>query len=143
MAKVNIKMPEEFLMKISRLGSKTDEIVTRVLEAGGEIVLDKMKANLSSGIGNDTKLPRRSTGELVSALGVSPALVDGRGNHNVKVVFNEPRREEVSNVNLANIVEYGKSGQHAKPFLKPARRTSRQPCMDAMIKKLEEEVESI
>ena len=37
MAKVNIKMPEEFLMKISRLGSKTDEIVPRVLEAGGEL----------------------------------------------------------------------------------------------------------
>lgn len=143
MAKVNIKMPEEFLMKISRLGSKTDEIVPRVLEAGGEIVLDKMESNLSSVIGKDTKLPSRSTGELVSALGVSPALVDRRGNHNVKVGFNEPRKDGVSNAKLANIIEYGKSGQPAKPFLKPARRTSRQPCMDAMIKKLEEEVESI
>src|SRR5699024_10505509 len=97
---VNMKMSEELLMKISRLGSKTDEIVQRVIEAGGEIVLDKMKSNLSSVIGKDTKLPSRSTGELVSALGVSPALVDRRGNHNVKVGFNEPRKDGVSNAKL-------------------------------------------
>jgi len=39
-AKVDVKMPEEFLLKISRLGEKTDEIIPRVLEAGGEVVLD-------------------------------------------------------------------------------------------------------
>src|SRR5699024_3783398 len=108
MAKVNIKMPEEFLMKISRLGSKTDAIVPRVLEAGGAIVLDKMKSNLSSVIGKDTKLPSRSTGELVSALGVSPALVDRRGNHNVKVGINEQRKDGVSNDKLDNIIKNGK-----------------------------------
>src|SRR5699024_4669334 len=139
MAKVNIKMPEEFLMKVSKLGNKTDEIVPRVLEAGGEIVLDKMKSNLSSVIGKDTKLPSRSTGELVSGLGVTPALVDRRRKHNGKVEFNDQRKDGVSNAKLTNIIEYGKSEQPAKPLLKPARRTSRQPCMDAMIKKLEEE----
>lgn len=108
-----------------------------------DATLERMKSNLSSVIGKDTKLPSRSTRELISALGVSPALVDRRGNHNVKVGFNEPRKDGVSNAKLANIIEYGKSGQPAKPFLKPARRTSRQPCMEAMIKKLEEEVESI
>src|SRR5699024_3461540 len=130
-------------MKISRLGSKTDEIVPRVLEAGGEIVLDKMKSNLSSVIGKDTKLPSRSTGELVSALGVSPALVDRRGNHTVKVGFNEPRNDGVSNAKLANILEYVTSGQPAKPFLKTERRPSRQAWMEAMSKKLHEEAESI
>src|SRR5699024_6060703 len=143
MAKVNIKMPEEFLMKISRLGSKTDEIVPRVLEAGGEVVLEKMKSNLSSVIGKDTKLTSRSTGELVSALGVSNALVERRRNQKVKVRYNEPRKDGVSNAKIANIIKYGKSGQPAKPFLKPARRTSRQPCTEVMIKKLEEEVENI
>ena len=33
MAKATIKMPEEFLLKVSRLGAKTDEILPRVLEA--------------------------------------------------------------------------------------------------------------
>ena len=48
MAKVKVEMPEEFLRKLSLLGSKTDEIAGRVLEAGGEVVLAKVRSNLSS-----------------------------------------------------------------------------------------------
>ena len=33
MAKADIKMPEDFLRKLSTLGSKTDEISEKVLEA--------------------------------------------------------------------------------------------------------------
>ena len=73
MAKVQIKMPEDFLLKLSRLGNKTDEILPKVLEAGGEVVLEKVRSNLQAVIGRDTKEESRSTGELVSALGVSPA----------------------------------------------------------------------
>ena len=38
MAKATWKMPEEFLMKVSRLADKTDEIIPKVLEAGAEAV---------------------------------------------------------------------------------------------------------
>jgi len=41
---------------------------------------------------------------------------------------------------IANIIEYGKAGQPAKPFLKPAKTSSKKPCIDAMTKKLEEEI---
>mgnify|MGYP002574003514 CR=1 FL=1 len=54
MAKVKVEMPEEFLRKLSLLGSKTDEIAGRVLEAGGEVVLAKVRSNLSSVIGSGT-----------------------------------------------------------------------------------------
>ena len=64
MAKVKVEMPEEFLRKLSLLGSKTDEIAGRVLEAGGEVVLAKVRSNLSSVIGSGTKYDSRSTGEL-------------------------------------------------------------------------------
>lgn len=143
MAKVTMKMPEDFLLKVSRLNDKTDEIIPRVLEAGGEVVLDKVKSNLNSAVGRDTKYPSRSTGELVAALGVSPALQDRDGNHNVKVGFSEPRRDGSSNAKIANIIEYGKSSQPAKPFLKPAKSTSRKPCIEAMKAKLDEEVNRI
>jgi len=96
-AKVTMKMPEDFLLKVSRLNDKTDEIVPRVLKAGGEVVLDKVKSNLNSAIGSDTKYPSRSTGELAAALGLSSALQDRDGNHNVKVGFSEPRRDGSSN----------------------------------------------
>jgi HK97 gp10 family phage protein len=138
-----MKMPEDFLQKVSRLNDKTDEIVPRVLKAGGEVVLDKVKSNLNSAIGRDTKYPSRSTGELEAALGISPALQDRDDNHNVKVGFSEPRRDGSSNAKIANIIEYGKSGQPAKPFLKPAKSTSRKPCIEAMKAKLDEEVNKI
>lgn len=143
MAKVTMKMPEDFLLKVSRLNDKTDEIVPRVLKAGGEVVLDKVKSNLNSAIGSDTKYPSRSTGELAAALGLSSALQDRDGNHNVKVGFSEPRRDGSSNAKIANIIEYGKSGQPPKPFLKPARRASRKACIDAMKKRFEQEVENL
>ena len=60
MAKIEMKMPEEFLLKLSRLGNKTDEIIPKVLEAGGEVVLSKAKSNLSSVVGHGTKKKSRS-----------------------------------------------------------------------------------
>ena len=40
MATVQIKMPADFEEKLSRLGDRTDEIIPKVLKAGGEVVLD-------------------------------------------------------------------------------------------------------
>lgn len=85
MAKVQMKMPEDFLMKVSRLADKTDEILPKVLEAGAEIVEDKVRSNLQAVIGSGTKYESRSTGELLRSLGTSPALQDKNGDFNVKV----------------------------------------------------------
>lgn len=143
MAKAAFKMPEDFLLKLSRLGEKTDEIIPKVLEAGGEVVEAKVKSNLQAVIGNDTKEESRSTGELLSALGVSSARQDKDGNFNVKVGFSEPRSDGKSNAMIAGVLEYGKSGQPPKPFLKPAKSASKNACVDAMIAAFEKEVENI
>jgi HK97 gp10 family phage protein len=143
MARSSYKMPEDFLLKVSTLAEKTDEIIPKVLKEGGEVVKAKVKSNLQSVIGKDTKEPSRSTGELVDALGVSPAGVDNKGNYNVKVGFDEPRKDGESNAKLANIIEYGKSGQLAKPFLKPAKTASRKACIEAMKRKLDQEINKI
>jgi len=80
----------------------------------------------------------------VSALGLSPAKLDRNGNFNVKVGFREPRRGAGnSNAMLGNILEYGKHGQPPKPFLKPARAASRTQAIEAMKRKLEEEVGNV
>ena len=140
MAQVSVKMPEEFLMKVSRLNEKTDVIIPRVLKAGGEVVLEKVKTNLNSVLGRGTEYPSRSTGQLAQSLGLSPAKQDKGGNHNVKVGFSEPRRDGGSNAKIANIIEYGKSGQPPKPFLKPASRAVKKQCIEAMKAKLDEEI---
>ena len=143
MAKAAFKMPEDFLLKLSRLGEKTDEIIPKVLEAGGEIVEAKVKSNLQAVIGSGTKEESRSTGELISALGVSSARQDKDGNFNVKIGFSEPRSDGKSNAMIAGVLEYGKSGQSPKPFLKPAKSASKSACVDAMIAAFEKEVENI
>ena len=143
MAKVEIKMPEDFLLRLSRLGDQTDTIIPKVLEAGGEIVEAKVKSNLQAVIGHGTKGESRSTGELLSALGISSAKQDKDGNFNVKVGFSEPRPDGKSNAMVAGVLEYGKHGQPPRPFLKPAKSQSKNAAIEAMKAKLESEVDGI
>jgi HK97 gp10 family phage protein len=141
MGRCSFRLPEDFLLKLSRLGEHTDTIIPRVLEAGGEVVLSKVQSNLSAAIGHNTKEESRSTGELARSLGLSPAKQkrDGSG-WDVKVGFSEPRKDGGSNAKIANILEYGKHGQPPRPFLKPARTAARKPCTAAMVARLEEEI---
>ena len=140
MAKAEIQMPEDFLRRLSQLGAKSDEIAESVLEAGGEVMVSSIRSKLSSVVGRDTKHPSRSTGELERSLGMTKVRVDRDGNHNIKVGFAEPRSDGESNAKLANILEYGKHGQAPKPFLEPAKRKAKKPCMEAMKNVLENEV---
>ena len=140
MAKCTIKMPEELLTKLSKLGDKSDAIAEKVLQAGGEVILKKAKSNLSAVIGSGTKYDSRSTGELERSLGLSPVKVDRDGNHNIKLGFSEPRSDGGSNAKLATVIEYGKSGQPAKPFMAPAKAATKTACKNTMKQVLESEV---
>lgn len=138
MAKVDIRLPDEFQAKLSKLGKKTDEIAQKALQAGGEVVLEKVRENLASVVGQGED--SRSTGELQASLGLTPVLVDRDGNSNIKVGFAEPRSDGDSNAKIANILEYGRHGQPARPFLKPAKTAAASECKQRMIKTLEEEI---
>ena len=137
MAKCTYKLPEELLRKLSKLGSRMDEVSETVLEAGGEVVLEKVRSNLEG------VLSGNSSGELVSSLGLSGVRIDKNGNSNIKVGFAEPRKDGNSNAMVANIIEYGKHNQPAKPFLKPAKTPSKKQCIETMAKTLEEEIDKI
>ncbi|GHU36090.1 hypothetical protein FACS1894105_05880 [Clostridia bacterium] len=141
MAKATMKMPDEFLIKLSKLGSRTDEIIPKVLEAGAKVVLEKVKSNLASVIGSGTKYESRSTGQLLSAFGVSPAKFDKDGNYNVKIGFAENRRDGVANALIANVLEFGKLNQPPRPYLKPAKSASQKACIAAMIAAFESEAD--
>ena len=140
MAKCSISLPEDLLKKLSQLGNRTDEIATKALEAGGEVVLRQTKSNLIAVIGKDTKAPSQSTGQLVAALGLSRVLVDRNGNYNIKIGFDEYRKDGSSNAAVANILEYGKHNQPARPFLKPAKNKSKTEALETMKRVIEEEV---
>ncbi len=135
MARMTVKLPDEIEEKLSRLGDRTDEIAGKVLQAGGEVVLEKVRSNLNG------VLSGKSTGELAGSLGLSPAKVNNKGGHDVKIGFSEPRRGAgTSNAKVATVLEYGRSGQRPRPFMKPAKTKSRQAAIDAMTRKFDEEV---
>lgn len=137
MANCKYKLPEEFLRKLSMLGSETDRITEEVLQAGGEVVLTKAKSNLTS------VLSGNSSGELLSSLGMSGVLQDKNGNSNIKIGFSEPRKDGTSNALIANVLEYGKHNQPPKPFMTPAKKQSKNECINTMINKLEEEIKKL
>lgn len=143
MAKVDIKMPDDFLLKVSKLGSDFDPVAEKILKAGGEVIFKRTKSNLSAVVGKGTKHESRSTGELEKALGVTSVRLDRNGNQNIKIGFSEPRPDGESNAKIANILEYGKHGQPAKPFLKPAKSASKSECISVMKSTFEEEVKKI
>ena len=143
MAKCSIQMPEDFLNKLRVAVDREPEIAEKALVAGGEIVLDKAQSNLSRAIGSGTKYPSRATGALASSLGLSSVKVDREGNHNIKVGFEESRADGKKNAMLASVLEYGKHGQPARPFLKPAKSSSKNAAIEAMKQVFEREVGSL
>lgn len=143
MAKADIYFPDAFLEQLSHLGSQFDSVAESVLEAGGEVVLAKAQRNLAAVVGTGTKYDSRSTGELVDSLGLSPVKLNKSGNHDIKVGFSEPRSDGGSNAKIANILEYGKHGQAPKPFMKPAKTSSKAECIQVMKDTLEAEVKKL
>lgn len=141
MAKCQVVLPEEFMLKLSRLGKQTDAVSEKMLKAGGEIMVNKVRDNLKASIGKGEN--SRSTGELVSSLGLSSVKQDRGGNSNIKVGFAEPRSDGTSNAKIANILEYGRSGQTARPFLAPAKRAAKTACQAAMVQTFEEEIKKL
>lgn len=143
MPKVNLKLPDDLIKRISTLSDKTDEICEKALKAGAEVVEKQLKNNLNSVIGKDLKYDSRSTGQLQNAIGITPVLVDKNGNYNIKIGVDENRSDGLSNTMLANILEYGKVGQPPKPFMKPTKSKSKKPALEKIKSTLEEEINKL
>lgn len=142
MARCEIKLPDEVLDKFSKLGDRFDRSAPKVLKAGGEVVLEQLKANLKTVIGRDTKMESRSTGALEESLGITPALQDRNGDWNVRVGVGDSKDSlGVPNALKAQLLEYGKVGQPAKPWMKPARQKARKRMIAQMEDVLKKELE--
>lgn len=149
-----VRFDNEFEKKLAALGSHTDEILEKAMTAGAEEALPTVRECLQSVIGRGNKYPDRSTGEMVNSLGVSPVKVDSNGVINVKIGFNEPRKKqyiskkkgksaEVTNGFIANVLENGKHGQPARPWLKRAKTQATKVFRAKAQKVIDEEVEKL
>ena len=143
MATVTMKLPDEFMNQLSVFDSRLEDIFTKALEDGAEIAEKQARANLKAVIGSGTKLPSESTGQLLGALGISPVKPSELGGYDIRVGFAEPRQDGKSNEMIANIIEYGKKGQAAKPFMKPAEDATKAKVKAKMQETFKAEAEKI
>lgn len=143
MARVQIKLPNDFIDALDSASSLIDNCAEQVLKAGANIVEPRMRSNLSAAIGSNTKQPSRSTGQLTKALGTAPVKVNSRGDYNVKVGFAENRDDGRANALIANVLEHGRSNQPARPFLAPTRSQTRRAAITAMKQTLAARIEQV
>lgn len=150
MAKCRIEYPESFSVSLEKIGANINQVCEEALKESGEDAEKIVKNNLVAAIGN-TKTESRSTGELVSSLGVSPVKVDKEGIINVKIGFKEPRRvqtaakgkrsyREATNAMIANVLEYGKHGQPAQPFIAKSKKQAQRPVEEKMKQVIDREL---
>jgi len=164
-AKAQLNLPIKFLEGLTALGDRMDFVIEEALEAGGEVLLSAARKNLSGAIGSKPSVlsDQVSSGELLGSLGLTPVQIDNKGIANIKVGFNEPRRNqyaqnkdrkgrpktrsksgnrsyyEITNAMIATVLEYGKHNQPPRPFLEPAKINSKPACIAAMKDVLEKE----
>lgn len=138
MAKMDITAPTSFEDAIIRLAGNAPRVLDKACEAGAEVLEKEVRKKLSSAIGSNNVRESESTGQLLKALGTTPAKTDKSGVHNAKVGFAENRRDGVSNAKIATVLEYG--GVHQKPraFFAPAKKSAKKKVIDTMQKVLEE-----
>ena len=156
MATVTIKLPDEFMNQLSEFDSRLEDVFTKSLEDGAEIAEKQARANLKN------SLKGESSGQLLRALGISPVKPSELGGYDIRVGFNEPRKKksgattyskklksgrvsnyEYTNEMVANIIEYGKKGQAAKPFMKPAEDATKSKVKAKMQETFKAEAEKI
>ena len=141
MAKTDIIIPVDFIAKIQKNYENSGKIIGKMLDAAGREVVPIIKTTLSRKIGsvpppNTKKLNRTPTGQLIQALGITPAKTTQKCGYNVKIGFAEPRTgTRYSNGLIANILEFGRrkfAVQPARKFINPNRIRSYRAAINKM-----------
>ncbi len=141
-----MKLPEETLLKLSRLGKNIDRISAAMLEEGAAVLQEQAEKNLSEVVGSGTKYKSRSTGGLQQLVKLSKVYKISNGDSHIKVGvwgYYYPNGKETPAPLVANVLEHGRSDMAAKPWLKPAISKARKACIAAMQKRFDNEVSKL
>jgi HK97 gp10 family phage protein len=151
MAKMTIQGLDEYVAKLSKLGSNTAAIAKRAVRAGANPVADEVRNGLEknirdpgyAGLDPDGGIfgvkPNygKSTGDLLNSLGVSPPSVDKNGVYNCKIGFAGYDRKGVPNVLKARAMESGTSKLRKRPFIRPAVNRAKKRALEEMEKSID------
>ena len=122
MAKFNMELPQEIMRDFEKIHGATDEIFGKMVEAGAEVVLNNVKANVPDGI--------RSSEMMANLIKTKAYKTPSDDGINSKVLFagyfidKDGRRKPAPLV--ANVFEYGRSGAKfpKQPFFRKSFRKS-------------------
>lgn len=143
--KIKFKKGDEYLLRLERLESGTDEIVRNALYDGAKIVADEVKSNIKGlNLIYDELYFKK---DLERSFGITPMRSEG-GGWNVKLGFDgygtHPTvryPEGLPNQMIARAIESGTSFRPAKPFVRPAVNATRKQAIAAMHETIDKEIE--
>jgi len=133
MAKMSVSGLDEYIDKLSKLGSKMPEVAKRAVQAGVNPLADEVRKQLEKNLQGS----KYSTGDLLDSLGVTPVGVDKNGVYNAKVGFSGYDRKGVPNALKARAMESGTSRQPKKPFMRPAVNRAKKRVLEEMGKSID------
>lgn len=147
MATIRFKRGDDYLLKLERLGSSTDEITRRALYEGAKVVADAVKLNIR-GLSLDY-YEQYILRDLAESFGITPMRLFG-GGWELKLGFDGygSRRTKkyprgLPNQLAARAIESGTSFRHKQPFVRPAVNAARNPCREAMKRQIDEDIQKI
>ena len=136
MGKMTFTLPENTIRKMAALGDKYDGVTKAVLKEGVTPLYDIAKVNLSASI-------RKGTGDLLKSLCTTKPFQDKNNDWSIKIGCAGVDRKGVSNAMKAAVLEYGKSNQPAKPWLKPSVSKAKKACINKIQEVLDLEVSKL
>lgn len=145
---MTVKLPEETLKKLNRLGTEYDGIVQKMLRSGMKPLKKQVMANLKAVIGQGNKTKPRSKGNLIKAVITTKPYKICSGEYHMKIgiygydkTITTPKFPKgVPHAVKANALEHGRSNMPAKPWLKPAIEATKNEVRQAMIDRFNEEL---
>lgn len=163
MAIMTVNLPDDLQKQFERAAQEMDNIAESALRAGAEVVYREGRAQLQQALRMPRKYPKRGTGELQSALGISPMHITKNGRYDIKVGFREPRKKQpgkrvgrstkgggyyvATNAMVGNILEHGHRGSHGgqapAPWLAPTVQKAQEAAEEAVRQTVEKRLEEI
>lgn len=163
MAKMTVRGIDEYALKLSKLGEKSQETAGKAIYAGAEVVADAIKQNIDSlgtvddkynliayKQGKKFRLSETQKEGLKKSFGITKMQKDNDGYYNVKLGFdgyNDVKTKKYPNGQpnqlIARIAESGSTFMNKTPFVRPAVNQTRKNAQTAMQKVIDEETEKI
>lgn len=160
MAKIQVKLGDEYLAKVNKLSLMTrDQVCGRAIYAGAAVAADAVRTEIKA-LPTDNRFVKGGAkligpGEqqkqgLLDSLGVAPMSDDGKGFLNVKIGFDGYNRIKTKrwpkgqpNQMVARAIERGTSFMVQNPFMKRAVSKVKKRVLAVMEKTADREIEKI